>query len=131
MEYVEHLSWLLFLRFLDAQEEELEARAKLKKEQHQRILAKELRWSAWATKDWPADDLIAFVHGKLIPYLQTIGGDPFRETIKSVFAERNVIVCASGYNLKDVLQIINSIDSHSQDDIFTVSQVYEEFLSAT
>jgi type I restriction enzyme M protein len=45
-----------------------------------------------------------------------------------VFAERNVIVCASGYNLKEVLTIIDGIDFHSQDDIFTVSQVYEELL---
>lgn len=29
MEYVEHLAWLLFLRFLDAQEEEWETQAKL------------------------------------------------------------------------------------------------------
>lgn len=128
MEYVEHLAWLLFLRFLDAQEEEWETQAELKKEPYHRILDRELRWSTWATKDWPAEDLIAFIQGKLIPYLQTLGGDPFRETIRSVFAERNVIVCASGYNLKDVLQVINGIDFHSQDDIFTVSQVYEELL---
>ena len=51
-----------------------------------------------------------------------------RDTIRGVFAERNVVVCASGYNLKDVLFIINGIDFHSQDDIFTVSQVYEELL---
>ena len=88
----------------------------------------ELRWKEWAVKDWPADRLIEFIHGRLIPYLQSLGGDPLRETIRSVFAERNVIVCASGYNLKDVLEIINGIDFHSQDDIFTVSQVYEELL---
>ncbi|MFQ5853963.1 MAG: N-6 DNA methylase, partial [Candidatus Binatia bacterium] len=128
MEYVEHLAWLLFLRFLNAQEEEWETQSELKKEPYRRILDKELRWSTWATKDWPAEDLIAFIHGKLIPYLQTLGGDPFRETIRSVFAERNIIVCASGYNLKDVLEVINGIDFHSHDDIFTVSQVYEELL---
>src|SRR3990172_7139407 len=128
MEYVEHLSWLLFLRFLDAQEEEWETQAQLAGRSHQRILNGDLRWSAWAKKDWPAEGLIAFVHGQLIPYLQTLEGDPLRNTIKSIFAERNVIVCASGYNLKDVLQIINEIDFHSQDDIFTVSQVYEELL---
>ena len=82
----------------------------------------------WAQKDWPAEDLLSFVHGELIPYLQNIGGDPLRDTIRGVFAERNVIVCASGYNLKDVIQVINGIDFHSQDDIFTVSQVYEELL---
>jgi len=128
MEYVEHLSWLLFLRFLDAHEDEWETQARLANRPYTRILADDLRWNAWATKDWPADQLIEFVHARLIPYLQTLGGDPLRETIRSVFAERNVIVCASGYNLKEVLQVINGIDFHSQDDIFTVSQVYEELL---
>jgi len=128
MEYIEHLSWLLFLRFLDAQEEEWEVQAKLAGKDYQPIIEPPYRWRDWAIKDWPADDLLSFVHGKLIPYLQNLGGDPLRDTIRGVFAERNVIVCASGYNLKDVLQIVNGIDFHSQDDIFTVSQVYEELL---
>jgi type I restriction enzyme M protein len=128
MEYIEHLSWLFFLRFLDAQEEEWEIQAQLAGRTYKPVLDTEYRWRNWATKDLPADDLLAFVHGRLIPYLQTLGGDPLKETIRSIFAERNVIVCASGYNLKDVLQIVNGIDFHSQDDIFTVSQVYEELL---
>ncbi len=128
MEYIEHLAWLLFLRFLDAQEEEWELQAKLADRPYTPIIDEPYRWRNWATKDWPAEDLLSFVHGKLIPYLQNLGGDPIRDTIRSVFAERNVIVCASGYNLKEVLQIINQIDFHSQDDIFTVSQVYEELL---
>lgn len=128
MEYVEHLSWLLFLRFLDAQEEEWETQAKLAGREHRPILDPPYRWRDWAMKDWPAEDLLKFVHGQLIPYLQSLGGDPLRDTIRSVFTERNVVVCASGYNLKDVISIINGIDFHSQDDIFTVSQVYEELL---
>lgn len=128
MEYVEHLAWLLFLRFLDAQEDEWDTQAKLAGRNYTRILDGDLRWSDWATKDWPAERLLEFVHGRLIPYLQTLGGDPLRETVRGVFAERNVIVCASGYNLKEVLEILNGIDFHSQDDIFTVSQVYEELL---
>ncbi len=128
MEYIEHLAWLLFLRFLDAQEEEWETQAKLAGRPYQPIIEEEYRWRNWAAKDWPAEDLLSFVHGRLIPYLQRLGGDPLRDTISSVFSERNVIVCASGYNLKDVIGIINGIDFHSQDDIFTVSQVYEELL---
>jgi len=128
MEYVEHLSWVLFLRFLDAQEEERETQAKLARGEYKPIIDEPYRWRSWATKDWSADDLLSFVHGKLIPHLRGIGGDPIRDTIRGLFAERNVIVCASGYNLKDVLQIINDIDFHNQDDIFTVSQVYEELL---
>ncbi|MCB0088418.1 MAG: SAM-dependent DNA methyltransferase, partial [Caldilineaceae bacterium] len=37
-------------------------------------------------------------------------------------------VCASGYNLKDVLAIINSIRLHSDQDIHTISQFYEDLL---
>jgi type I restriction enzyme M protein len=128
MEYIEHLAWLLFLRFLDAQEEEWETQARLAGRPYTRLLDGDLRWSEWATKDWPAERLLEFVHGRLIPYLQSLGGDSLGETIRSIFAERNVMVCASGYNLKEVLQIINGIDFHSQDDIFTLSQVYEELL---
>jgi type I restriction enzyme M protein len=128
MEYIEHLSWLLFLRFLDAQEEEWETQAEIEGKPYQPIIDETYRWRDWATKDWPADDLLAFVHGKLIPYLQGLGGNPMWDTIRGVFAERNVIISASGYNLKDVLDIINGINFHSQDDVFTVSQVYEELL---
>jgi len=128
MEYIEHLAWLLFLRFLDAQEEEWETQAKVERRAYQPIIEPPYRWRDWATKDWPTEELLSFVHGRLIPCLQSLGGDPIREIIRGVFAERTVIVCASGYNLKEVLQIINGIDFHSQDDIFTVSQVYEELL---
>ncbi len=39
-----------------------------------------------------------------------------------------MIVAASGYNLKDVLKIIDGIDFLNQDDIHTVSRVYESLL---
>jgi type I restriction enzyme M protein len=128
MEYVEHLAWLLFLRFLDAQEEVWEAEAKLTGRAYERLLDGDLRWSIWARVDWKADELLPFVHGRLIPYLANLSGSPVRDTIASIFSERTVIVCASPYNLRDVLDIVNGIDFHSQDDIFTVSQVYEDLL---
>ncbi len=128
MEYVEHLAWLLFLRFLDAQEDIWEAEAALAGKPYERILEGNLRWAGWARHDWPADDLIQFVHTQLIPALQALRGDSFRETIAAIFSERTVIVAASGYNLKDVLQIVNRIDFLSQDDVHTVSVVYESLL---
>ena len=128
MEYVEHLAWLLFLRFLDAQEEVWAAEAALSGRLYERILTGDLRWSTWARKDWKADELLPFVHGQLIPYLAKLSGSPVRDTIASIFSERNIVVCASPYNLRDVLDIVDGIDFHSQDDIFTVSQVYEGLL---
>lgn len=128
MEYVEHLAWLLFLRFLDAQEEIWAQEAELNGQTYTRILDGQLRWAYWGTRDWDADELIKFIHGTLLPGLQGLSGNSFRATIRSIFSERTVIVAASGYNLKDVLDIINEIDFSSQDDIFTVSQVYEDLL---
>ena len=60
--------------------------------------------------------------------MQSLSGDPLRETISGVFTERNVVVAASGYNLKEVLAIVDQIDFHNRDDIFTVGHVYEELL---
>jgi type I restriction enzyme M protein len=37
-------------------------------------------------------------------------------------------VCASGYNLRDVLDVINSIRFESDDDIFTITRFYEDLL---
>ncbi len=128
MEYIEHLSWLLFLRFLDAQEEVWETEAALEGRAYTPLLPADLRWRAWAGRDWDADDLLRFVHGRLIPTLQGLGGDPLRETVSGVFTERNVVVAASGYNLKEVLAIVDQIDFHNRDDIFTVGHVYEELL---
>jgi type I restriction enzyme M protein len=125
MAYVEHLAWLLFLRFLDAQEQRWEAEAGAS---YAQILDGDLRWSAWARKDWEADELLPFVHGRLIPTLQALSGSAIRETIQGIFSERNVIVAASPHNLRDVLAIVDRIDFYSQDDIFTVSRVYEDLL---
>ncbi len=73
MEYVEHIAWLLFLRFLDAQENAWETEALLAGRSYKRILEGDLRWEQWAQRDLPADDLIQFVHTRLIPSLQGLG----------------------------------------------------------
>jgi type I restriction-modification system DNA methylase subunit len=77
---------------------------------------------------WTAEDLLRFVHGDLLPHLQNLSGSPEREVIKGIFSDRNVVVCASPYNLKDVLDIVDGIDFTNQDDIHTVSHVYEGLL---
>ena len=128
MEYIEHLAWLLFLRFLDAQEETWETEAALEGREYSPLLPPNLRWRAWAGKDWDAEELLKFVHGRLVPTLQSLSGDALRETISGVFTERNVVVAASGYNLKEVLAIVDQIDFHNRDDIFTVGHVYEDLL---
>jgi type I restriction enzyme M protein len=143
MEYVEHLSWLLFLKFLDDQETIFETEAKLKGKTYNRIIDGKYRWSSWVPKalgqksgenwkrtspKWDGTQLMQFVRGELIPHLASFSGSPEREIIAGVFNDRNVIICASPYNLKDVLTIIDDIDFKNEDDIHTVSHVYEDLL---
>ncbi|WP_343410573.1 class I SAM-dependent DNA methyltransferase [Candidatus Amarolinea dominans] len=142
MQYTEHLAWLLFLKFLDEEEQERLAQAALGEGEHyEPVLQGDLAWDAWAGPEklatWRVDDLIQFVRGRLLPGLSTLTGSPLARTVARIFSDesvgdqnvvRNVPVCASGYNLKDVLTIINSIHFGSDDDIYTISQVYEDLL---
>ena len=143
MEYVEHLSWVLFLKFLDDQEDIFASEAGLRERQYTRILDDHYRWSSWVPKalgrklgfngrrtapEWDGEQLMQFVRGELIPHLASLSGSSEREVIAGVFRDRNVIVCASPYNLKDVLAIVDEIDFQSSDERHTVSQLYEDLL---
>lgn len=143
MEYVEHLSWLLFLKFLDGQEDIFAREAKQAKRSYTRVISGHYRWSDWITKalgkkrwkkgrrtipEWDGNQLMRFVRGELIPHLASLSGSPEREVIAGIFGDRNVIVCDSPDNLKDVLKIIDEIDLTNPDDIYTVSHVYEDLL---
>jgi type I restriction enzyme M protein len=143
MEYTEHLAWLLFLKFLDEEEKRRKDEADYAGKTYQPVLlGTALAWDAWAGAEklakTEANDLITYVRGRLLPGLAVITGSPLARTIAKIFSEetvgdnpnpvRNVPVCASGYNLKDVLEIINSIRLHSDQDIHTISQFYEDLL---
>ncbi|RME08608.1 MAG: SAM-dependent DNA methyltransferase, partial [Bacteroidetes bacterium] len=135
MQYTEHLAWLLFLKFLDEEEKRRTEEAALAGETYTPLLAGELAWDAWTAL--PADEIIQFVRGTLLDRLARLNGSPLARTIAGIFSDesvgdqtvtRNVPVCASGYNLKDVLDIINSIRFEKEDDIFTITRFYEDLL---
>jgi type I restriction enzyme M protein len=48
LDYTEQSSWLLFLKYLDALEQDREQEAKLINKKYEYILNKEYRWSVWA-----------------------------------------------------------------------------------
>src|SRR5579885_2212248 len=140
MQYTEHIAWLLFLKFLDEEEKERLAEASLGKT-YTPVLQGDLAWDSWASPEklmlTSADDLIRYVRGRLLPGLASLSGSPLARTIAGIFSDesvadasvvRNVPVCASGYNLKDVLEIINEIRFESDVDIFTITQFYEDLL---
>lgn len=141
MQYTEHIAWLLFLKFLDEEEKKRAEEAAFAREAFTPVLQGDLAWDSWASPEklatTSADDLIRYVRGRLLPGLATLSGSPLARTIAGIFSDENVgdqtvlrsvPVCASGYNLKDVLSIINSIRLDSDDDIFTITRFYEDLL---
>src|SRR5262249_52669037 len=131
VQYTEHLAWLLFLKFLDVEEKRRAEIAEFAGEPYEPVLQGQLEWDYWASPEAlekrTATSLIAFVRGRLLPGLAVLTGSPLARTIASIFSDeggddqtvvRAVPVCASGYNLKDVLDIINRIHFEREDDTF-------------
>lgn len=137
MDYVEHLSWLLFLKFLDVRYQ----LGKTDDTKPQHPLDPMYRWSEWVPKalskkggynDYKSlgksSDLLPFIQQELLPYLAALSGSPERDLIASIFKEPHVVVCASIDNLKEVLKIVDDIDLEQEDEIQTVAETYEVLL---
>jgi type I restriction enzyme M protein len=140
LDYVEQSSWILFLKYLDDLEEEREAAATLSNQTYKPLLEPEYRWREWAapkkadgTVDHAValtgDDLLVFVNDKLFPYLagfRASADNPLTLEYKigEIFTEvRNKI--QSGYNLRDVLDLADSLRFMSTDEKHELSHLYE------
>lgn len=128
MQYMEQLSWMLFLKAFEAIEDRYEAQAALGGPPYQRILDGDYRWSVWTKRDWPGDELVDFVDGRLFPHLRSLSGSPERDVIAHIFGEIPGNRMKSPYNLRDVITILDKIDFQSLEDTHVVSAVYEELL---
>lgn len=139
LDYVEQISWLLFLKYLHDFENERRDLAELKGDTYTPIIAGEFRWDHWAApkKDGEfdhnaaliGDDLIAFVDQKLFPYLAGFRSpDTAPDTLQYKFGEvftelRNKF--RSGYILRDVLEVVDGLSFNTQDQRHELSQLYE------
>jgi len=128
MQYMEQLSWMLFLKAFEAIEDRYEAQAALGDPPYQRILNGDYGWSVWTRKDWRDGELVAFVDGTLFPHLRSLSGSPERDVIAHIFSEIPGNRMKSSYNLKDVIAILDKIDFQRLEDTHVVSTVYEELL---
>ncbi len=139
LDYVEQTSWVLFLKYLHDLEAERRDRAELDGDDYTPIIGGRFTWDHWAApkKDGAfdhnaarvGDDLIAFVDQDLFPYLasfrQTATGPKTIEyKIGEVFTElRNKF--RSGYILRDVLEVIDSLAFNTQAQRHELSELYE------
>jgi type I restriction enzyme M protein len=128
-DYVEQLSWLLFLKVFENVEGELKELSEAEGKKYQPIVDAEYQWSAWAKKDWKdKDELVFFVSQKLFPYLKNLKGTREKDKIGEVFRELSGNRIRSAHNLLDVIEILDQIEMGHFQDTHLLSQVYEEIL---
>src|SRR5580692_9066326 len=140
LDYTEQTSWLLFLKYLDALEQDKAVEAELEGKKYAFILDKSCRWEEWAApkgkdgqvdhnKAKTGDDLSDFVNGKLFPYLhgfkqKASGPNTIEYKIGEIFSEiKNKI--QSGYNLREILDHIDELRFRSQTQKHELSHLYE------
>lgn len=140
LDYVEQSSWVLFLKYLDDLEIEREIKAKLSGKTYKSLFESEFQWRNWAVPkkaDGKIDfdtaktgeDLTQFVNSKLFPYLagfkQTATSPNTLEyKVGEIFSEvKNRI--QSGYNLRDVLNLIDELKFQTVEELHEMSFLYE------
>lgn len=140
LDYAEQTSWLLFLKYLDDLEAEREDAAELEGRDWQAILDPDYRWDAWAApkngkgeidhrKAKTGQDLIDFVNAKLFPYLKTFNNsdedaDTLEYKIGEIFSEiANRF--RSGYSLREVIDIIDTLTFGTTEAKHELSDLYE------
>jgi type I restriction enzyme M protein len=125
LQYVEQLSWLLFLKLFD----DWERQQKILKPDYQFLFEEKYQWKNWANK-LTGEELKEFVERDLIPYLSSLSGTPQKAKIASIFQEiKNHM--RSGYSLAEVIEIINGMDFSNPEDTQILSIAYEELLMFT
>ena len=140
LDYTEQSSWLLFLKYLDALEQDKASEAELEGKRYSFILDTPYRWETWAAPKteggkldhnaaMTGDDLRDFVNGKLFPYLagfkqRASGPNTIEYKIGEVFGEiKNKV--QSGYNLRDVIELVDELRFRSQTEKHELSHLYE------
>jgi type I restriction enzyme M protein len=141
LDYVEQTSWIVFLKYLDDLEKDRRTKTELTGKDYEDLIEKKFRWEAWAapkTKDGKidhhkaltGDDLKDFVDDKLFPYLRkfhTSAESPGKLEYKigEIFNElKNKI--QSGYNLREVINLIDQLRFRTHVEKHEMSHLYED-----
>lgn len=141
LDYVEQTSWVLFLKYLDDFEKDKQAEAELSGKTYKQIIDSEYHWEMWAApkdkdgkldhhKALSGDDLKDFVDLKLVPYLKKFktsaeSPDTIQYKIGEIFHElKNKI--QSGYNLREVINLIDQLRFRSHAEKHEMSHLYED-----
>jgi len=129
LEYMEQLSWMIFLKIFEDLEKRLKQEAEFDGRKFGTVIDRQFQWSNWAKRDWKKkEDLIKFIDTELFPYLKELKGSKEKDQISSIFEEISGNRMKSVYNLMDVIDLLDEIDFNQIEDAHVLSQVYEELL---
>ena len=137
------LTWIMFLKFLDDNENLQETQATLKNIKYKAAIENPYRWRDWAKdKNLTGEDLLNFINNEkvkiadgtektgLLYYLRALQsetGTERKDVIATVFkgvANRMI----NGYLLRDVINKIDEIHFTNNEEINTLSHLYESIL---
>ena len=141
LDYVEQTSWILFLKYLDDLEKDRKDAAELMGKPYTPIIEKKFKWDVWAApkngdgkldhhKAMTGDDLTDFVNDKLFPYLRKFKetadhADTIEYKIGEIFGElKNKL--QSGYNLREVINLVDELRFRSSSEKHEMSALYED-----
>lgn len=141
LDYVEQTSWVLFLKYLDDLEKDKATASELAGKTYTPIIEKKYQWTTWAApkgkdgkidhhKALTGDDLSDFVNIKLFPYLKKFkveaqSADTIEYKIGEIFSElKNRI--QSGYNLREVINLIDNLRFRTHAEKHEMSHLYED-----
>lgn len=143
LDYVEQTSWILFLKYLDDLERDRATAAELTGKTYTPLIDTEYRWTKWAAPKikngngalkidhnaMTGDDLTDFVNIKLFPYLKKFkhsadSADTIEYKIGEIFSElKNRL--QSGYNLREVINLIDELRFRTHAEKHEMSHLYE------
>lgn len=141
LDYVEQSSWILFLKYLDDLERARKVGAELSNAKYTSIIQGKYRWTQWAVprttdgkvdynKALTGDDLKDFVNKDLFPFLakfksSATAPDTLEYKIGEIFGEINNKL-QSGYNLREVLELVDQLKFQTSAEIHEMSHLYED-----
>lgn len=145
LQYVPELTWILFLRILDERDTREAEEAEAVGADFTPSLKAPYRWQDWAAPEGKKrikltgdgstiGDVLAFVHGDLLPYLRKLkdrpGATPRQKVISEIMSGVERTRIDTEKNFLDVLDKVNEISNENVDPthIFPLSQIYEGLL---
>ena len=123
------MSWLLFLKIYDAQEENLE----FEQDNYKTPIPKNYLWRSWAADNEgiTGDELLSFVNGELFPALKElvapIKSNPRGFVAKEAFSDAFNYM-KNGTLLRQVINKLNEIDFTNSNERHLFGDLYEQIL---